>query len=184
MLQINKDQFPQRVLSIWWLWRSAQNPIPFRTRPLNTSAPMVLCLKARESRSPPGLANTPNPFSQQTQQKAPDAEMRGGFLRSNKPTLPNKPSKPSTPPNNANTAVAIAASTARPRKVGRRQVWQPHQTVARKQMKSPRPRNAAGFLRLKAQTIVGRKATGRNRLPSHAKQSLWPSRCQSPNRNG
>ena len=33
------------------------NPIPFRTRPLNSSAPMVLCLKTRESRSLPGLQN-------------------------------------------------------------------------------------------------------------------------------
>ena len=31
------------------------HPIPFRTRPLNSSAPMVLSLKAWESRSPPGL---------------------------------------------------------------------------------------------------------------------------------
>ena len=29
--------------------------IPFRTQSLSPSAPMVLCLKARESRSPPGL---------------------------------------------------------------------------------------------------------------------------------
>ena len=34
------------------------NPIPFRTRPLNSSAPMVLRLKTRESRAPPGLQNT------------------------------------------------------------------------------------------------------------------------------
>ena len=34
------------------------NPIPFRTRPLNSSAPMVLRLKAWESRSPPGLPST------------------------------------------------------------------------------------------------------------------------------
>src|SRR4051812_15384115 len=31
------------------------NPIPFRTRPLNSSAPMVLWLKPWESRSLPGL---------------------------------------------------------------------------------------------------------------------------------
>ena len=31
------------------------NPIPFRTRPLNSSAPMILRLKTRESRSLPGL---------------------------------------------------------------------------------------------------------------------------------
>ena len=31
------------------------HPIPFRTRPLNLSTPMVLCLKARESRQLPDL---------------------------------------------------------------------------------------------------------------------------------
>jgi flavin-binding protein dodecin len=31
------------------------HPIPFRTRPLKPPAPMVLRLKPRESRSPPGL---------------------------------------------------------------------------------------------------------------------------------
>jgi hypothetical protein len=34
------------------------NPIPSRTRPLNSSAPMVLCLKTWESRSSPGLQRT------------------------------------------------------------------------------------------------------------------------------
>ena len=34
------------------------HPIPSRTRSLSLSAPMVLCLKARESRSPPGLYKT------------------------------------------------------------------------------------------------------------------------------
>ena len=33
------------------------HPIPFRTRSLSLSGPMVLRLKARESRSPPGLPN-------------------------------------------------------------------------------------------------------------------------------
>jgi hypothetical protein len=37
-----------------------KNPIPSRTRPLNSSAPMVLCLKTRESRSLPGLPRTNN----------------------------------------------------------------------------------------------------------------------------
>ena len=36
------------------------NPIPFRTRPLNSSAPMVLWLKPWESRSLPGLLSTRN----------------------------------------------------------------------------------------------------------------------------
>ena len=32
-------------------------PIPFRTRKSSPSAPMVLCLKTRESRTLPGLKN-------------------------------------------------------------------------------------------------------------------------------
>ena len=43
---------------VWWFERCAQNPIPSRTRPLNAPAPMVLCLKTRESRSPPDLPRT------------------------------------------------------------------------------------------------------------------------------
>ena len=39
----------------WWQLRGAKHPIPFRTRPLNSSAPMILRLKTRESRSLPGL---------------------------------------------------------------------------------------------------------------------------------
>jgi hypothetical protein len=34
------------------------NPFPYRTRPLNPSAPMVLSLKAWKSRSLPGLPKT------------------------------------------------------------------------------------------------------------------------------
>src|SRR5215831_17748018 len=34
------------------------NPFPYRTRPLNSSAPMVLSLKAWKSRSLPGLPRT------------------------------------------------------------------------------------------------------------------------------
>ena len=41
------------------------HPIPFRTRPLNPSAPMVLWLKPRESRSLPGLQSTFQIFSPQ-----------------------------------------------------------------------------------------------------------------------
>src|SRR6195952_17683 len=39
------------------------NPIPSRTRPLNSSAPMVLWLKPWESRSLPGLPRTKNSSS-------------------------------------------------------------------------------------------------------------------------
>ncbi len=45
---------------VWWPERRAQNPIPSRTRPLKHASAMVLCLKTRESRSPPDppIANT------------------------------------------------------------------------------------------------------------------------------
>ena len=36
------------------------NPFPYRTRPLTSSAPMVLSLKAWKSRSLPGLPRTKN----------------------------------------------------------------------------------------------------------------------------
>ena len=49
---------------VWWFERCAQNPIPSRTRPLNAPAPMVLCLKTRESRSPPDLHRTRDTPSQ------------------------------------------------------------------------------------------------------------------------
>ena len=59
------------VAPVWWLERRAQNPIPSRTRPLNTPAPMVLCLKARESRSPPDPHNANTPFPQHDQRDRP-----------------------------------------------------------------------------------------------------------------
>ena len=63
--QILKDKNACRTpcpAPVWWFERCAQNPIPSRTRPLNTPAPMVLCLKARESRSPPDPHNANTPF--------------------------------------------------------------------------------------------------------------------------
>src|SRR3954470_17295411 len=50
---------------VWWPERCAPNPIPSRTRPLNAPAPMVLCLKARESRSPPDLPSAIATLTQQ-----------------------------------------------------------------------------------------------------------------------
>src|ERR1700722_19209989 len=74
------------------------NPIPFRTRPLNSPAPMILSLKAWESRSLPGLPSADQlsatgdsrrwylvtePFLRVTFSSAPfkDAAPRGGVLR-------------------------------------------------------------------------------------------------------
>src|SRR5450755_126987 len=45
------------------------NPIPSRTRPLNSSAPMVLWLKPWESRSLPGLPRTRIPLQRFHDQK-------------------------------------------------------------------------------------------------------------------
>ena len=53
------------------------HPIPFRTRPLNPSAPMVLWLKPRESRSPPGLPKTSYPSLCKHQHERPRASQRG-----------------------------------------------------------------------------------------------------------
>ncbi len=46
------------------------NPIPFRTRPLNPPAPMVLHLKMRESRSLPGLQSTDEIIHEKPSQNA------------------------------------------------------------------------------------------------------------------
>src|SRR5215210_3701652 len=47
------------------------NPIPSRTRPLNSSAPMVLWLKPWESRSLPGLPRTDQPLHDLTNTTTP-----------------------------------------------------------------------------------------------------------------
>ena len=68
-----------------------KNPIPSRTRPLNSSAPMVLCLKTRESRSLPGLPRTNSTprFTRST------PRTRRFFIRAPRsclsPLLPSKP---------------------------------------------------------------------------------------------
>lgn len=54
------------------------NPIPFRTRPLNSSAPMVLWLKPWESRSLPGLPRTED-FLITILQKTPSPSGGGVF---------------------------------------------------------------------------------------------------------
>ena len=47
----------------------AKHPVPSRTRPLSAVAPMVLRLKAWESRSPPNLEKT-NPYTTISNYKA------------------------------------------------------------------------------------------------------------------
>src|ERR1051325_9550629 len=54
------------------------NPIPSRTRPLNSPAPMVLSLKAWKSRSLPGLPRTENPRHDERYKNPP--RQRGGFF--------------------------------------------------------------------------------------------------------
>src|SRR6266480_4347637 len=56
------------------------NPIPSRTRPLNSSAPMVLWLKPWESRSLPGLPRTRNSSLRVTNTKTPPPSGGGVFV--------------------------------------------------------------------------------------------------------
>ena len=49
------------ALPAWWPSAKRSDPIPSRTRPSKSSAPMVLSLKAWKSRSPPGLPRTEHP---------------------------------------------------------------------------------------------------------------------------
>ena len=57
------------------------HPIPSRTRSLSLSAPMVLCLKARESRSLPGLLNAFDVYVSTNKQKAAVINFAAAFLR-------------------------------------------------------------------------------------------------------
>src|SRR5215472_15524180 len=56
------------------------NPIPSRTRPLNSSAPMVLWLKPWESRSLPGLPRTRNFLFRCRIQRTPLPETEAAFF--------------------------------------------------------------------------------------------------------
>src|SRR3984885_1596265 len=57
------------------------NPIPSRTRPLNSSAPMVLWLKPWESRSLPGLPRTKQfLFTCHDRNKTPRSLWEGGVF--------------------------------------------------------------------------------------------------------
>src|SRR6476660_6773007 len=55
------------------------NPIPSRTRPLNSPAPMVLSLKAWKSRSLPGLPRTESILDTMKDYENPPRK-RGGFF--------------------------------------------------------------------------------------------------------
>src|SRR5688572_23504844 len=56
------------------------NPFPYRTRPLNPSAPMVLSLKAWKSRSLPGLPRTDFFSITMIDRQNPLRETAAGFL--------------------------------------------------------------------------------------------------------
>src|ERR1700716_2127627 len=63
------------------------NPIPSRTRPLNSSAPMVLWLKPWESRSLPGLPRTKQflfTCHDQTKRRFPSGKRRFFVCRSDR----------------------------------------------------------------------------------------------------
>src|SRR3954464_10827014 len=53
-----ESQFANLFLAGLVVLARGLNPFPYRTRPLNPSAPMVLSLKAWKSRSLPGLPRT------------------------------------------------------------------------------------------------------------------------------
>ena len=74
----SKSSFSFEVLLLTGLVVIARrpNPIPSRTRPLSSSAPMVLRLKAWESRSLPGLLR-----AMLHEQKAPSDPSKGAFCR-------------------------------------------------------------------------------------------------------
>ena len=55
------------------------HPIPFRTRSLSPSGPMVLRLKARESRSPPGLPRRYAQHPQNPSQSQPSSGFAAGW---------------------------------------------------------------------------------------------------------
>src|SRR5947208_6228727 len=55
------------------------NPFPYRTRPLNSSAPMVLSLKAWKSRSLPGLPRTKTSHHDDKILQNPPRETAAGF---------------------------------------------------------------------------------------------------------
>jgi hypothetical protein len=84
------DQQPQRLpvgmlagrraWPVWWSERGDQNPIPSRTRPLTAPAPMVLCLKTRESRSPPDLPSTSYIPSSRSEPRSPPGSRPAGFV--------------------------------------------------------------------------------------------------------
>ena len=64
------------------------NPFPYRTRPLNPSAPMVLSLKAWKSRSLPGLPRTEIPSLHDDRlRKARHRETDGGLSLVDDPHL-------------------------------------------------------------------------------------------------
>ena len=70
---------PETIFAGLVAFARRQDPIPSRTRPSNVSAPMVLCLKTRESRSPPGPQRSPEftPSDQQTARRPRATSARG-----------------------------------------------------------------------------------------------------------
>ena len=111
------------------------NPIPFRTRPLNSSAPMVLCLKTRESRSLPGLQSTENLrkilSTMKHKQKPRRAPKAGGVFAFRQPGKPHR-----TPAQTQNR-------NSRPRDNALRRTWlRLHagvKTRRRRNARSPKP---------------------------------------------
>ena len=72
-----------------------KHPVPSRTRPLSTVAPMVLHLKVWESRSSPNLEKTPAYLS--TMKRIPSEQKRPEGRQASKPTG-KRPLASSSPP--------------------------------------------------------------------------------------
>ena len=103
----------------WWLSARRSDPIPSRTRPSNASAPMVLCLKTWESRSPPG----PQRSDQRTAGGGPRATNR--HPRRNAAPASNPPSSRRRGTNTGRRRTIRAVPDVQPPSSDRRGVEQP-----------------------------------------------------------
>ena len=82
------------------------NPIPSRTRPLNSSAPMVLCLKTRESRSLPGLPRTTSILHNLKHKHHKTPSSRGGAATLSSASEDRQPNQPGCRANGAEKIIA------------------------------------------------------------------------------
>ncbi len=89
------------------------NPIPSRTRPLNSSAPMVLCLKTWESRSLPGLLSTAKQLLHTPIKTPPVRHHRRGFAMGTRLNYRSHASRPEPARRRATKCADRKATSAR-----------------------------------------------------------------------